>query len=184
MILPHHGIAPTIAPDAFVAPGAVVIGEVAIGAAASIWFGTIVRGDVHWIRIGDRSNVQDGCVLHVTRGTHPLLIEDRVTVGHGVVLHGCAVRSGAFVGMGARVLDGAVVGEGAMIGAGALVTPGAVIPPGMLALGVPARVVRPLTDEERTRVAASPDRYVKYAEEYRGMLSAVTPADTGTAPAP
>lgn len=170
LLLPHHGAAPIIGPGAFIAPGAIVIGEVEIGAAASIWFGSIVRGDVHWIRIGERTNVQDGCVLHVTRGAHPLLIEDRVTVGHGVVLHGCTLLPGSFVGMGARVLDGAVVGEGAMIGAGALVTPGAVVPPGTLALGVPARIVRPLTGEERTRIAASADRYVKYAEEYLELL--------------
>ncbi len=184
LILPHHGVAPSIEADAFLAPGAVVIGDVEIGSHASIWFGSIVRGDVHWIRIGERTNVQDGSVLHVTRGTHPLLIEDRVTIGHAVVLHGCTLRTGSFIGMGARVLDGAEVGEGAMVGAGALVTPGTVVPPGVLALGVPARVVRPLKPEEKDRLAASADRYVAYAEEYRRLLAPVTPADTGTAPAP
>ncbi|MFY9271324.1 MAG: gamma carbonic anhydrase family protein, partial [Candidatus Manganitrophaceae bacterium] len=139
---------PRIPATVFIASSAQVIGDVEIGEESSIWFGTVVRGDVNHIRIGARTNVQDLSVLHVTRRTHPLIIGNEVTAGHRVTLHGCTVHDRVLIGMGAILLDGAEIGAGSIIGAGALVTEGAKIPPGTLALGVPARVKRSLTAEE------------------------------------
>lgn len=148
LVLPFGGVTPTLGPDVFLAPGSVVIGDVVIGASSSVWFNTVIRGDVHHIRIGDRVNVQDLTMIHVTTDTHATILEDDVTVGHRVVLHGCTVRRGALIGMGAIVMDAAEIGEGALVGAGSVVTPGTHIPPGMLALGAPARPVRPLKPHE------------------------------------
>ena len=131
------------------APGAVVVGDVEIGPDSSVWYGSVLRGDVHRIRVGARSNIQDNSVLHVTRDRFACEVGDEVTIGHRAVVHGCVIGDGALVGIGAVVLDGARVGEGALVGAGALVAPGVSIEPGSLALGVPARVVRRVTDEER-----------------------------------
>jgi carbonic anhydrase/acetyltransferase-like protein (isoleucine patch superfamily) len=142
------GAHPRIHASAWIAPGAVVVGEVEIGADASIWYGAVVRGDVHRIRVGARTNIQDQAVLHVTRDRFPCLVGDEVTVGHRAVVHGCSVGDGALVGIGAIVLDGASVGEGALVAAGALVPPGARVAPRVLVVGVPAREVRRLDDEE------------------------------------
>jgi len=147
----------------WVAPGAVVVGDVEVASDTSIWYGAVVRGDVDRIRIGARTNLQDQCVAHVTRDRFPCLIGDEVTVGHRAVVHGCIVADGALVGIGAIVLDGAEVGEGALVGAGALVAPGAKISPGMLAVGVPAREVRPLSDAEREAQRARTLTYVDTA---------------------
>jgi len=148
MIDSFKGILPLMPANVFVAPSADVIGDVEIGALSSIWFRSVVRGDVHSIRIGARTNIQDLSMLHVTRKTHPLVIGSAVTVGHSVTLHGCTIQDRVLIGMGAIVLDGAVVCEGAIIGAGAIVTEGTEIPSGMLAFGSPARVKRALTAEE------------------------------------
>lgn len=164
--MPHHGVAPEIAEDVFLAPGSVVIGDVHIGAGSSVWFNTVVRGDVHHIRIGERVNIQDLSMVHVTTGKHPTIIGDDVTVGHRVVLHGCTVESGALIGMGAVVMDRAVIGANALVGAGALVTEGTVIPPGTLALGAPARPRRALTQPELDELKASPGRYAALARTY------------------
>jgi carbonic anhydrase/acetyltransferase-like protein (isoleucine patch superfamily) len=145
---------------------AVVVGDVEIGADSSLWFGTVVRGDVNFIRIGARTNVQDHSVLHVTGGTHPTVVGDEVTVGHRVTLHGCTVGDRALVGIGAIVLDGATVGEESMVGAGSLVAPGFAVPPRTLVLGAPARVRRPLTAEEIEHLARSAERYVENARRY------------------
>jgi|SRR5690606_25360495 len=169
-LLPHGGHRPRLAASVFVAPGAMVIGDVTIGEESSIWYNASVRGDVHWIRIGKRTNVQDLCVFHVTGGTHPLEIGDRVTVGHAAILHGCTVEDGALVGMGSRVLDGARIGEGALVAAGAIVSPGMVIPPYSLAIGAPARVRRELNEAERAQVAESSDLYVSYAVQHAREL--------------
>lgn len=139
---------PVIDPTVYVAAGAVVTGDVTIGADAGVWPGAVIRGDSSSIAIGARSNIQDNCVLHADPG-NPLTIGENVTVGHACILHGCTVRDGVLVGMGSIVLDGAVLEAGCMVGAGSLVTGGTVIPAGTLAFGRPARVVRPLTDEER-----------------------------------
>jgi carbonic anhydrase/acetyltransferase-like protein (isoleucine patch superfamily) len=150
-----------------VAPSAVITGDVELGDDVSFWFHTVARGDVNWIRIGERTNVQDGSVLHVTHETHPLEIGRGVVVGHQVVLHGCTIEDGALIGIGARVLDGAVVERGAQVGAGALVTPGHRVPAGWLALGTPARPVRPLDEAERETIREIARRYVDLKERYR-----------------
>ena len=140
---------PQIHASAWVAPGAVVVGDVEIGEDSSIWYGAVIRGDVHQIRIGARTNIQDQATVHVTRGRFATSIGDEVTVGHRAVVHGCQIRAGALVGIGAIVLDGAEVGEGALVAAGAVVTPGSKIQDGQLAVGIPARGVRFLSDAER-----------------------------------
>jgi gamma-carbonic anhydrase len=170
LILPYKGVLPSIGADVFLTPGITLIGDVELGPQVSIWFGSIVRGDVNRIRIGGRTNVQDGCILHVTRTT-PLVIGESATIAHGVILHGCTIGTGALVGIGARVLDGAVVGEGSLIGAGSLVVPNCEIPPGVLALGAPARVVRPLREEEKRGLLDTADRYVAYATAYRTEIA-------------
>jgi carbonic anhydrase/acetyltransferase-like protein (isoleucine patch superfamily) len=167
-LLPYGGTHPRIHPDAWLAPGVFVIGDVEIGAGSSLWFGTVVRGDVHAIRIGARTNLQDQSIVHVTAGRFGTSIGDEVTVGHRAVVHGCSVRDGALIGIGAIVLDGADVGEEAWVGAGALVAPGMKIPPRSLVRGVPARVVRTLgvdeTDLQRRRTLEYVETARRYAE--------------------
>jgi carbonic anhydrase/acetyltransferase-like protein (isoleucine patch superfamily) len=167
VIRPFGGKAPQLGEGAFVAPSADVIGDVVIGAHSSIWYGAVLRGDVETIRIGAETNIQDNSVIHVDSSGYSALVGDRVTVGHGVVLHGCRVGNDALIGIGSIVLNGAEVGEGAMIGAGSLVTPGTKVPAGMLALGSPARVKRPLTDEEKRHVREGVERYVRLGREHR-----------------
>lgn len=162
----YQGTAPTFGVDVFVADTARVIGDVHLGDGSSVWYGTVVRGDVFHIRVGRRVNLQDMTVVHVTTGRHATLIEDDVTVGHRAVIHGATVRAGALIGMGAIVMDGAEIGPGAMVGAGALVTPGTAIPGGMLALGAPARPVRALSADETAMLAASAPHYVAIARTY------------------
>ena len=139
---------PVIAASAWIAPGAVVVGDVEIGPDSSIWYGAVVRGDVHQIRIGARTNIQDQATIHVTRDRFSTSIGDDVTIGHRAVVHGCKVHSGALIGIGAIVLDGAEVGEGALVAAGAVVTPGSKVLPGQLVVGVPAQVIRSLSQNE------------------------------------
>ena len=148
IIRSFDGHIPTIAPSAWIAPGAVVVGDVEIGSDSSVWYGAVVRGDVHQIRIGARTNIQDQATLHVTRDRFGTWIGDDVTVGHRAVVHGCKVHSGALIGIGAIVLDGAEVGEGALVAAGAVVTPGSKVAAGQLVVGVPAQVVRTLSQSE------------------------------------
>ena len=167
-IVAYDGKAPRLAASVFLAEGSAVTGDVEIGEDSSLWFGTVVRGDVNTVRIGARTNLQDLTVVHVTAGKHPTVVGDDVTVGHRAVLHGCTVKDRCLVGIGAIVLDGAVVGPDAMIGAGALVPPGMVVPSGKLVLGAPARVVRDLTPEEIASFRNSAARYVGYAAKYRG----------------
>lgn len=167
-ILPFRGKLPEIHPTVYVAPTASVIGDVVVGPESSLWFGAVVRGDVFHIRVGARSNVQDNCVLHVTHDSNACIVGDEVTVGHAAVLHGCTVRDRVLVGMGAIVLDEADIGSDTIIGAGALVTMGAKIPPRSLVLGRPARVVRPLTDEEVARIHEAARLYVGFRGEFLG----------------
>lgn len=169
-IIDFHSIRPKVKPNTFIAPGAIVIGDVEIGASSSIWFNTVVRGDVFHIRIGDRTNIQDSSVIHVTTGRHATIVGNDVTVGHRVILHGCTIEDGALIGMGATVMDRAIIGRGALVGAGALVTEGTVIPPGMLATGAPARPKRPLTEAERAHIAAAAVGYAELAETYAQNL--------------
>ena len=163
----HHGHRPRLHATSWVAPGCVVIGDVEIGADSSLWYGTVVRGDVEQIRIGSRSNIQDNSTIHVTRDRYAVIIGDDVTVGHRAVVHGCKVGDGALIGIGAVVLDGAEVGENALVGAGATVTPGSVIESGMLALGTPARCVRRLGEDEIRSQRERTLGYVELAREHR-----------------
>ncbi|MBM4121323.1 MAG: gamma carbonic anhydrase family protein [Nitrospira sp.] len=176
MIRTFQGIKPTIAKSAYIEDTAVVIGDVVIGEESSVWFNAVVRGDVHSIRIGNRTNVQDLCMLHVTHDTHPLIIGDDVTVGHHVVLHGCTVKDRVLIGMGAIIMDGAVIGENCVVGAGALVTEGTIVPPKSLILGSPAKVKRPVIDEELAWIKESAQNYIEYARQY---VSDPTKAKTG-----
>jgi len=166
LILPFNGIEPKLGKGVYLAPTASLIGDVTVGDDASIWFGTVVRGDVNHIRIGVRANIQDNCVVHVTNDVWPTIIEDDVTIGHGVIVHGCTVRRGCLLGMGSRLLDGVDVGEESLVGAGALITEGTKIPPRSLVLGFPARVKRELTDAEIDRLRQSSRNYVAYKNQY------------------
>ncbi|MCQ1058831.1 gamma carbonic anhydrase family protein [Photobacterium sp. ZSDE20] len=163
---------PTIAPTAYVDPSAVLVGDIALGEDASIWPLVAARGDVNHIKIGSKTNVQDGTVLHVSRTSsekpqgHPLLIGDEVTIGHKAMLHGCQIGHRVLVGMGAIILDGAIIEDDVMIGAGSLVPPGKVLKSGFLYIGSPVKQVRPLTDKERAFLPASADNYVRLKNEY------------------
>ncbi len=164
---------PRIGPNAWVAPDAPVIGDVDVGADSSIWYGCVVRGDVFGIRIGRGTNIQDHTVIHVTSGTHGTTIGDDVTIGHRATLHGCTIGDRALVGIGAIVLDAAVIGEEALVGAGALVTPGTIIPPRVLAVGSPARVKRPLTEDELAHLRQSGPHYVTLARAHARSVRVV-----------
>jgi len=172
MIRPFQGIHPNIDTTAFIAETAVIVGEVEIGPESSIWYNVVARGDVNFIRIGARTNIQDLSMLHVThkKGPEdpgaPLIIGDEVTVGHSVTLHGCTIEKGAFIGMQAIVMDKVVVGEGALVGARALVTEGTVIAPHTLWVGAPAKYKRDLTPEEIAWLQKSAGNYVKYSRQY------------------
>jgi carbonic anhydrase/acetyltransferase-like protein (isoleucine patch superfamily) len=168
MLRPFGGKSPQLGQGVFLADGAQVVGDVEIGDHSSIWFNSVVRGDVEKIRIGARTNVQDLSMIHVSSGRWGTTIGSDVTIGHRVVLHGCTVGDACLVGIGAVVLDGAEIGAEAMIGASALVTPGTKIPPRMLALGAPAKVVRALTDSELQFLRENAANYVGYANLYRG----------------
>jgi carbonic anhydrase/acetyltransferase-like protein (isoleucine patch superfamily) len=166
LILPYKGIRPTIAADAFIAQNAVIIGDVVIGAQSGIWYGCVVRGDVHRIRIGARTNIQDGTVVHVTRERFACTIGSNVTVGHAAILHGCTLEDDSFVGMGATVMDGALVESGGMLAAGALLTPGKVVRKGELWAGSPAKFMRPLSEAEQANFAASAAHYAELGWDY------------------
>lgn len=167
IILPYKGIMPKIAPDAFIAPGAVVIGDVVIGSKTNVWFGCVIRGDVNIIRIGERTNIQDGTVIHITRKTGPTMIGSGITIGHSVLLHACTLEDDCFIGMHATVMDGAVVEKGGMVAAGALITPNKRVPAGQIWGGNPAKFLRDMKQEEKDYIAKSADNYVKLADEYK-----------------
>ena len=168
MIKVFNNLQPKIHETVFVAETAVVIGDVEIGANSSVWYNSIVRGDVNFIRIGERTNIQDNCIIHVSRKTHPTVLEDEVTLGHRVTLHGCYIETGSLIGIGAIVLDGARVGKNSLVAAGSLVTPNTQIPPGSLVMGSPAKVKRPLDNGEIEDLARFWQNYVELSEIYRG----------------
>jgi len=170
IILPYKGKLPQIHPTAFIAPGAVIIGDVTIGAKTNIWFGCVVRGDVQSITIGERTNIQDGTIVHVTRVTGPTKIGSGVTIGHQALLHACTVEDGAFIGMGAKMLDGSVVESQAMLAAGALLTPNKRIPSGQIWAGNPAKYFKDLSEKELEFFPQSAANYVLHGEEYRAEL--------------
>ena len=167
MIRPFNNLYPSVAATAFVEATAVIVGDVEVGEDSSIWFYSVVRGDIHYIRIGSRTNVQDHSVLHVRSGEGPVVIGDDVTVGHRAVIHGCTIGSRVLVGMGAVVLDDVVVHEGSIIGAGAVVPPGMVVPPRSLVTGTPGRIRRTVRDDECDWILRTADSYVGYARRYR-----------------
>ena len=176
MIYPFGGHTPLVPASAFVAPGASLIGDVVLGEDASIWFSAVLRGDINFIRVGARSNLQDGVVVHVNAGAESTTVEKEVTVGHQAILHGCHLGRRSLIGMGSVVLDGVSVGEEAMVAAGAVVPPGLQVPPRVLVRGVPGRVVRPLTDAEIAHLADSAARYVELKDLYLSGLRAANPA--------
>lgn len=164
----HHtfdGVKPKLHSSVYVAPGAHIIGDVVLEEDVSIWFNAVLRGDYEQIKVGKRSNIQDGTVVHADPD-FPAVISENVTVGHNVILHGCTVKAGALIGMGATVLNGAVIGEGALVAAGCLVPEGKVIEPGVLVAGVPAKVIRKLTDDELKRLKLGADGYVNKSRQY------------------
>ncbi len=177
MILRYKEWFPQFGQNCWVAPEATIIGNVTVGEDSSIWFGCVVRGDVHKIRIGNRTNIQDLTMIHVTHykkpdmsDGHPTIIGDDVTVGHRVMLHGCTIEDACLIGMNSTILDGAVIGKESIVGAGALVTGGKKFPPRSLILGSPAKVVRELSDQEVAQLYASAKRYVDFKEEYREYI--------------
>jgi len=167
LIRSYRGRAPRIAASAYIDEAATIIGDVQIGDHSSVWPGVVIRGDVHYIRIGAATNVQDGSVLHVMRDDHPLVLGDNVTIGHGAILHGCTIESRCLIGMGAIILNGANIGTGSIVAAGTLVPEGAIVPPGSLFMGHPGKLRRALTDADQQSIDNYAARYVEYKESYR-----------------
>ncbi|WBV44328.1 gamma carbonic anhydrase family protein [Pseudoroseomonas cervicalis] len=170
-LYPFEGVLPRVAPGVFIAPTAAVIGDVEIGEGASIWYHCVLRGDTNRIMVGPRSNVQDGTIVHVARGTLPALIGADVTIGHACIIHACTLKDGAFVGMGATVLDGAVIEEGGMLGAGGLLPPGKRIGPNELWLGAPARLARVMSAEERAQWDKTAEHYTELGQRHARSLA-------------
>lgn len=166
MVRPYRGRWPDIHPTAFVDQSAQVIGDVGLGETSSVWMNVVVRGDVHRIRIGNRTNIQDGTVVHVMRDTHPTTIGDEVTIGHGALIHGCTIEPRCLIGMGAIILNGAVIGSDSIVAAGTLITEGFVVPPRSLVMGSPGKVRRSLTTEEVASILDYAERYVAYRLDY------------------
>ena len=172
MLRPYKGVLPQVAAGAYVDVSAQVIGDVAIGQESSVWMNCVVRGDVNAIRIGRRTNVQDGTVVHVMRGTHRTTIGDGVTIGHAAIVHGCTIDDRVLIGMGAIVLNGVEVGSDSIVAAGTLLTEGLRVPPRSLVMGSPGRVRRALTDEEVVSIGRYADNYVAYRLDYLAETSA------------
>lgn len=171
MLRGYRGKRPQVAATAYVDAAAVVIGDVTIGEHASVWPCVVIRGDVNWIRIGARTNVQDGSVLHVMRDTHPLVLGDGVTVGHGVILHGCTIESRCLIGMGSIILNGAKIGAGSIVAAGTLVPEGTEVPPGSLFMGHPGKFRRALTAEDQEAIDGYAERYLEYKETHKAEVA-------------
>ncbi len=168
MQYPYKDKSPKIDESAYIAPTAVLIGAVTLGKNSSVWFNAVLRGDLNSIVVGSDSNIQDGCLLHVTHEL-PVIIEDRVTIGHGAVVHGCHIESDCLIAMGAVILDGAHIGQGSLIAAGAVVSPNTKIPPKSLVMGVPAKVVRQMSEEDLNRTKFNWQHYVEYGRIYKQL---------------
>jgi carbonic anhydrase/acetyltransferase-like protein (isoleucine patch superfamily) len=166
MIRALGDLRPRLGRGVFLAETCAVIGDVELGDEASVWYAAVVRGDVMAIRIGARTNLQDGAIVHVTSGRFGTVIGSDCTIGHGAIIHACTIEDHCLIGMGATVLDGSVIGRGSLVGAGALVTPGTIIPPGSLVIGSPARVKRPVNDRERAQIEDGAAHYVELARRY------------------
>jgi len=169
MLLNYKDKLPKLGERVFIAEGAMIVGDVEIGDHSSVWFNAVIRGDVHYIRIGKHTNIQDGSVLHVMKDQYPLILHDYVTVGHGAMLHGCEIASNCLIGMRATILNNAKIGAHCIVAAGALVTEGTVIPERSLVMGLPAKVKRSLTDEEVAHIDEYARRYYQYKETYLEM---------------
>ena len=167
MIKTFQNLTPKIHETAFIAETAVIIGDVEIGEQSSVWYGSILRGDVNYIRIGKRTNIQDASIIHVSSKTHPTILEDEITLGHRVTLHGCYVETGCLIGIGAIILDGVRIGENSLVAAGSLLTPNTIIPPRSLVMGTPAKVKRELDDEEIKNLEKSWRNYVLLSQLYQ-----------------
>jgi carbonic anhydrase/acetyltransferase-like protein (isoleucine patch superfamily) len=167
MIRPHRGKRPEVAATAYIDPAAVIIGDVVIGENSSVWPCTVIRGDVHYIRIGARTNIQDGSVLHVMRDEYPLILGDDVTIGHSVTLHGCNIANRCLIGMGSVILNGVTIGEGSIVAAGTLILERTLIPPASLVVGHPGKIKRMLTPIDQTSIDEYAKRYVEYKNIYR-----------------
>lgn len=163
-LLPYNNLFPRIDKTVFLAAGVKIIGDVEIGMNSSVWYNCVIRGDVHFVKIGFDTNIQDLSMLHVTNNRHPINIGNKVTIGHSVKLHGCTIQDLCLVGIGAIVLDGAVIEEKSLVAAGAVVKPNFIVPSGKLVAGVPGKIIRDLTDEELSNFEASAERYKKYTE--------------------
>ncbi len=170
MQIAYKDILPKIHPSAFIAPGAMIIGAVTIGEESSVWFNCVLRGDLEYIEVGERTNIQDGTIVHLDPG-FPCLIGDDVTIGHGAIVHGCTVGDGAMISMGATILTGAKIGERAIVAAGAVVREGQEIPPDTLAMGLPAQVKREVTSADLERIRRGREGYVARGQLMRKSLS-------------
>lgn len=171
ILLPWNDVSPVIAPDAFIAPNATIIGDTQVASEASIWFNVVLRGDVNYIRVGARTNIQDGTIVHVSSKEHPTLIGADVLIGHLAMIHACTLEDGCFIGMSATVMDGAVVERGAMVAAGALIAPGKRVGAGQLWAGTPAKYVRDVTPEETATFPEQIQRYVDLGQKYRHLVN-------------
>jgi carbonic anhydrase/acetyltransferase-like protein (isoleucine patch superfamily) len=167
MLRPFRSVIPTVHPSAYVDASAQVVGDVHIGAESSVWLNVVVRGDVNYIRIGARTNIQDLTLVHVMRETHPTVVGDDVTIGHSAVIHGCTIEDRCLVGMGAILLNGCRIGTGSIVAAGTLVPEGMIVPQGSMVMGLPARVLRLLTPEEDASIGWYAQNYVRYRLEFQ-----------------
>lgn len=168
-VIAYKGVVPKIHPSAFICEGARIIGDVEIGEQTSVWYNVVIRGDVHYIKIGARTNIQDLSMLHVTNGKFPLNIGDEAVIGHSVSVHGATLKNNCFLGIGAIVLDGATVSSHSLVAAGALVKEGFVVPEGTLVAGVPGKIIRDLGENEIEKIKQNARNYVGYVEEYRNQ---------------
>ncbi len=169
-IITYNGITPKIHPSVFTCEGVRIIGNVEIGENSSVWYNSVIRGDVHWIKIGYETNIQDMCMLHVTNNKYPLLIGNKVSVAHSVTLHGCTLMDNCLIGMGALVLDNSTVSSNSIVAAGTVVKENFVVPQGVLLAGVPGKIIRDLTPQELERCSNTSPNYVKYVKQYRQNL--------------
>jgi carbonic anhydrase/acetyltransferase-like protein (isoleucine patch superfamily) len=168
-LLPHGDASPEVAPSAWVAPGAYVVGDVYLGEESSVWYGAVLRGDTEPIRVGARTNIQDGCVVHADPG-YPAVVGDDCVIGHNAIVHGCEIEKGCLVGMGATILNGAKIGEGSIVAAGALVPEGKEYPPRSLIVGIPAKRAKDVSEEQTLDIARGVQEYVERAASHRGSL--------------
>jgi carbonic anhydrase/acetyltransferase-like protein (isoleucine patch superfamily) len=168
-ICEYNGKKPRIDPSAYIADRTDIIGDVTIGKDSSIWYGVVLRGDMHYIKIGKNTSVQDNSVMHGTATKYPTVVGNNVSIGHGAIVHGCTIGNNCLIGMGSIILEGAVIGDWCIIGAGAVVTEGAVIPSGSIVLGVPGKIVRRVTEDHRTRITRNWKNYVTLKDKYMDM---------------